>query len=129
MHINFNNILKVFKTLCAHCWHYFVFDFTMHGNSSNIEIVIGTVSYSMINPHGYKTVVFFTNSSKCHIFNTCMGTDSLLTWLTCAVHATMTTSSIHKKTFQKTNTGQYFYTYTYFSMVIQLQDFNYIHTP
>lgn len=83
----------------------------MHGKSSNIEIVIGIVSYSMINPHGCKTVVFFINSSKCPTFNTCMGTDCLLTWLNCAVHATMTTSSIHKITFQKTNTGQYFYTY------------------
>lgn len=117
------------KLLCSYCWHYFVFDFTMHSKSSNIQIVTGTVPYGTINPYGCRTFIFFIISSKCPTFNTCMGTDCLLNCLNCAVGATMTTCSIHKITFQKTNICHYFYTYSYFSMMIQLQDFNlYTHT-
>jgi hypothetical protein len=70
----------------------------MHGKSSNIQTVIVTVSYRKINPHGYKTVVFFINSSKCPKYNTCKGNDCPLT-LNCAVDATMVICSIHKITF------------------------------
>jgi hypothetical protein len=91
MHIKFNNILKVVKTFMFILLALFVFDFTMQGKSSNIQIVFGTVSYSTINPHGCKTFIFFINSSKCPIFNTCVGTDRPLTWLNCADGATMTT--------------------------------------
>jgi hypothetical protein len=87
MHIKFNTVLKVVKTFMPILLALFYTVFTMHGNSSHIQIVTGTVSYSTINPHGCKTVIFFINSSKCPIFNTCMGTDCPLAWLYCAVGA------------------------------------------